>query len=83
MVELKIGEQIMTKEIKEKIWKHLDSTHLQIHRNSDQTLTIWTPGNMCQNSHDLESFLIQYRIRLVDKTFDRICGKTANIFKGL
>lgn len=52
-------------------WTRKDATHI----------VVYTSGYVTQEAHDIEKFLMQAGMRLVSQEFDKVCGKTFNVFK--
>lgn len=52
-------------------WDRKDANHI----------VVWTSGYVTQDAHNVEKFLMQAGMRIVEQEFDRICGKTKNVFK--
>lgn len=50
-------------------------------RKDESHIILWTPGYITQEAHNVEKFLMQAGMRLVAQEFDRVCGKTYNVFK--
>jgi hypothetical protein len=59
----------------------LIKAHVHWSRQDANHIVVYTSGYITQEAHNIEKFLMQAGMRLVEQEFDRICGQTKNVFK--
>lgn len=60
-------------------YDYLDSMNLQWGRRDAEHIYVWEPGYCCRS--DTERTLMKAGFILLQQEFDKICGKTMNLYK--
>lgn len=60
-------------------YDYLDSNNLQWGRQDAEHIYVWEPGYKCYS--DTEAVLMEAGFRLMRQEFDKMCGKTMNLYK--
>lgn len=66
---------------KDEIFNYLDQ--FQWGRLSNGTVYVWTPGYQGSEWCNLNKFLVGHKVRVLSSKFDKVCGKTQLVIKGI